>query len=189
VNSALAKTDAVLAGFDEALLLNEAGHVCEGSVENFFIVRRGEVLTPPVMDDVLEGITRATVIQLASELGYKVVERSIDRTEVYLAEEAFFCGTGFSSRRSRASIIARSAMPMVGPVTKAIRASCSSMSCADVQRVIAPGAGPCSSARGRDEHGVGRGSSAGLRQPPASRLLERRQRRAMLGLRLGQKLA
>ena len=94
VNSAMAKTDAVLAGFDEALMLNEAGHVCEGSVENLFLVRRGEVLTPAITDDVLEGITRSTLIQLAGELGYTVVERSIDRTEVYLADEAFFCGTG-----------------------------------------------------------------------------------------------
>ena len=94
VNSALAKTDAVLAGFDETLMLNEAGHVCEGSVENIFIVRRGEVVTPAITDDVLEGITRSTLIQLATELGHAVVERSIDRTEVYLADEAFFCGTG-----------------------------------------------------------------------------------------------
>jgi branched-chain amino acid aminotransferase len=94
VNSALAKTDAVLAGFDEALLLNDAGHVCEGSVANFFLVRRGEVLTPSITDDVLEGITRSTMMQLARELGHTVVERSIDRTEVYLADEAFFCGTG-----------------------------------------------------------------------------------------------
>ena len=93
VNSALAKTDAVLAGFDEALLLNDAGHVCEGSVANVFIVRRGEIVTPPITDDVLEGITRSTMMQLARELGHTVVERSIDRTEVYLADEAFFCGT------------------------------------------------------------------------------------------------
>jgi branched-chain amino acid aminotransferase len=94
VNSSLAKTDAVLAGFDEALMLNDAGHVCEGSVENLFIVRRGEILTPPITDDVLEGITRSTLMELAAQLGHKVVERSIDRTEVYLADEAFFCGTG-----------------------------------------------------------------------------------------------
>src|SRR5207244_8324254 len=93
VNSALAKTDAVLAGFDETILLNEAGHVCEGSVENLFIVRRGQVLTPPATDDVLEGITRATLMQLSrDELGQPVVERSIDRTELYLAAEAFLGG-------------------------------------------------------------------------------------------------
>ena len=95
VNSALAKTDAVLAGFDEALLLNEHGHVCEGSVENVFMLRGGVVATPPVTDDVLEGFTRATVIQLLREdLGQTVVERSIDRTELYLADEVFLTGTG-----------------------------------------------------------------------------------------------
>jgi branched-chain amino acid aminotransferase len=95
VNSALAKTDAVLAGFDEAVLLNEHGHVCEGSVANVFVARRGEIATPSRTDDVLEGITRATVIQLLrEELGRDVVERSIDRTELYLADEAFFTGTG-----------------------------------------------------------------------------------------------
>jgi branched-chain amino acid aminotransferase len=95
VNSALAKTDAVLAGFDETILLNEAGHVCEGSVANLFIIRNGIVLTPPLSDDVLEGITRSTLIHLLrEELGRTVIERSIDRTELYLAEEAFLCGTG-----------------------------------------------------------------------------------------------
>ena len=94
-NSALAKTDAVLAGFDECLMLNENGHLCEGSVENVFVVRNGVVLTPPVTDDVLEGITRATVMHLLrADLGQTVVERSIDRTEVYLADEVFFTGTG-----------------------------------------------------------------------------------------------
>lgn len=121
VNSALAKTDAVLAGFDETLMLNEAGHVCEGSVENVFIVRRGELLTPPITDDVLEGITRSTLMQLATELGHTVVERSIDRTEVYLADEAFFCGTGIQltpiTRVDHRPI--GSGVP--GPITSAIR--------------------------------------------------------------------
>lgn len=95
VNSSIAKTDAVLAGFDETIMLNEAGHVCEGSVENVFVVRGGQVLTPPVNDDILEGITRATMMQLLrEEMGQTVVERSIDRTEVYLADEVFFAGTG-----------------------------------------------------------------------------------------------
>jgi branched-chain amino acid aminotransferase len=95
VNSALAKTDAVLAGFDEALLLNEHGHVCEGSVENVFMIRNGVVVTPPITDDVLEGFTRATVMHLLREdLGQTVVERSIDRTELYLADEVFLTGTG-----------------------------------------------------------------------------------------------
>jgi branched-chain amino acid aminotransferase len=95
VNSAFIKTDAMRSGFDEAIVLNQDGHVSEGSAENFFIVRNGLLVTPPVTDNILEGITRRTVIQLArEELGMEVVERSIDRTEVYLAEEAFFCGTG-----------------------------------------------------------------------------------------------
>src|SRR5262245_6320874 len=95
LNSALAKTDAVLAGFDEALLLNEHGHVSEGSVENVFMQQGGVVVTPPVTDDVLEGFPRATAIELLREdLGQTVVERSIDRTELYLADELFLTGTG-----------------------------------------------------------------------------------------------
>ena len=95
VSSALAKSDAQLAGFDEALVLNDDGHVCEGSVENLFVVRGGVVVTPPVTQDILEGITRRTAIQLLREdLGVEVVERPIDRSEVYLAEEVFLTGTG-----------------------------------------------------------------------------------------------
>jgi branched-chain amino acid aminotransferase len=95
VNSALAKSDAQLAGFDEALVLNAAGHVCEGSAENVFVVRGGVVATPPVSEDILEGITRRSVVQLLREdLGITVVERAIDRTEVYLADEVFLTGTG-----------------------------------------------------------------------------------------------
>jgi branched-chain amino acid aminotransferase len=95
VNSALARTDAQRAGFDDALLLNRNGHVSEASVSNFFMVRHGEVVTPALTDDILEGITRRTLIGLLrDELGLTVVERSIDRTELLLAEEAFLAGTG-----------------------------------------------------------------------------------------------
>jgi len=95
VNSAFIKTDAERAGFDEALVLNQDGHICEGSAENFYMVRDGTVFTPPITDNILEGITRRTVISLLrEELGYEVVERSIDRTEIYIADEAFFSGTG-----------------------------------------------------------------------------------------------
>lgn len=95
VNSAFAKTDAQRAGFDEAIVLNHDGHVAEGSAENFFLVRNGALLTPPVTDNVLEGITRRTILQLVrDELAIPVLERSIDRTEIPLADEAFFCGTG-----------------------------------------------------------------------------------------------
>jgi branched-chain amino acid aminotransferase len=95
VNSALAKSDAQLAGFDEALVLNESGHVCEASAANVFVMRGGVAATPPVSEDILEGITRRTVIQLLREdLGVEVTERPIDRTEVYLADEVFLTGTG-----------------------------------------------------------------------------------------------
>jgi branched-chain amino acid aminotransferase len=95
INSALAKTDAQRAGFDETIMLNQDGHICEGSAENIFIIRNDAVLTPPVTDNILEGITRQTIITLLrDELSMTVVERSIDRSEIYLAQEAFFTGTG-----------------------------------------------------------------------------------------------
>ena len=94
VNSILAKTEATLAGFDEAILLNHDGHVCEGSGENIFIVMDGRLITPPLEENVLPGITRDTVVQLAaSELGLELVERRIDRSELYLADEVFLTGT------------------------------------------------------------------------------------------------
>jgi branched-chain amino acid aminotransferase len=95
VNSALVKSDAVLSGFDEAIVLNQDGHVSEGSAANFMMVRDGQLITPPVSSNLLEGITRRTIIQLArDELGLEVLERDIDRSELYIADEAFFCGTG-----------------------------------------------------------------------------------------------
>lgn len=95
VNSAFAKTDAQRAGFDEAIVLNADGHVSEGSAENFFLVKDGAAVTPPVTDNILEGVTRRTIVELMRErLDVPVVERSIDRTEITLADEAFFCGTG-----------------------------------------------------------------------------------------------
>jgi len=94
VNSALIKTDAARAGFDEALVLDQNGHVSEGSAMNIFMVRDGVVITPPVTDNILEGITRKSVMELLrNEMGLQVVERSIDRTEVAIAEELFMTGT------------------------------------------------------------------------------------------------
>ncbi len=93
-NSALIKTDAIRAGFDEALVLDQNGHVSEGTAMNVFMVRDGVLVTPPVTDNILEGITRRTVLELArEELKIPVVERSIDRTEVYICEELFLTGT------------------------------------------------------------------------------------------------
>jgi branched-chain amino acid aminotransferase len=93
-NSALIKTDAARAGFDEALVLNQNGHISEGSAMNIFIVRDGQVITPPVTDNILEGITRKTAIALIeNELGKPVIERSIDRTEIYICDELFMTGS------------------------------------------------------------------------------------------------
>ncbi len=94
VNSALIKTDAARAGFDEALVLTQDGHLSEGSAMNLFIVRDNVLITPPVTENILEGITRRTVIELAkSELKMTVVERPIDRTEIYICDELILTGT------------------------------------------------------------------------------------------------
>lgn len=93
-NSALVKTDANLSGFDEAIVLDSHGHVSEGSAMNIFMMRDGVLVTPPITDNILEGITRRSVIELAQkELGLEVVERSIDRTEVFIADEILMTGT------------------------------------------------------------------------------------------------
>ena len=95
VNTALAVEDAHEAGAEEAIFLTRDGHVSEGGSANLFMVRRGVLVTPPVSDDILEGITRETILRLAREQLEVAVEiRSIDRTELYLADEVFFCGTG-----------------------------------------------------------------------------------------------
>ncbi len=94
VNSAMASADARLSGFDEAILLNEDGHVAEGATCNIFLLRKGKLITPPVTENVLEGITRDSVMKLASsELGIDTVERPVDRSELYQCDELFFTGT------------------------------------------------------------------------------------------------
>ncbi len=93
LNSILAKTESANAGYEEAILLDERGFVCEGSGENIFCVREGELVTPPHVAGILDGISRKSVIQIARDLGYTVVERDIARSELYLAEEVFLCGT------------------------------------------------------------------------------------------------
>jgi branched-chain amino acid aminotransferase len=93
-NSAFIKTDALLSGFDEALVLNQDGHISEGSAMNVFMLRNDEVITPPLTSNILEGITRRTAMTLLrEEIGIPVVERQIDRTEVYLCDEFFMTGT------------------------------------------------------------------------------------------------
>jgi branched-chain amino acid aminotransferase len=93
LNSILAKTESAKAGYDEAILLDERGFVCEGSGENIFIVREGQLVTPPHVASILDGISRKSVIQIAGDLGYPPVERDVARAELYMAEEAFLCGT------------------------------------------------------------------------------------------------
>lgn len=93
-NSALIKTDAVRAGFDDALVLTQEGHISEGSAMNVFMVRNGTLITPPATENILEGITRRTVMELAqNELKMQVIERPIDRTEIYICDELFMTGT------------------------------------------------------------------------------------------------
>ena len=94
INSILAKTEALLAGFDEGILLNKDGTVSEGTGENLFIVIDGALHTPPISDNILTGITRDSVFQLArNELGLDIIERHISRSELYLADELFLTGT------------------------------------------------------------------------------------------------
>jgi len=94
INSAFVKDEAEEKGADEAIVLNTAGKVAEGSACNLFIVRNGTLITPPITSDILEGITRRSVMQFAQDAGIPVEQREIDRTELYIADEAFFCGTG-----------------------------------------------------------------------------------------------
>lgn len=93
ITSSLAKTEAIESGFDEAILLNAQGKVCEATGMNIFMVRNGKLITPDVDQDVLEGITRDSILVLAQELGLTVVERTVDKSELYAAEEVFLCGT------------------------------------------------------------------------------------------------
>ncbi len=122
INSSFARTEAHWNGYDEAIVLNQDGHVSEGSAENFFMIRQGKLITPSTHDNILEGVTRATVMELAKdELGLEVIERSIDRSELYLAEEAFFTGTGAQV----AAILSVDHRPLgngeIGPLTRQIQ--------------------------------------------------------------------
>jgi branched-chain amino acid aminotransferase len=121
-NSALIKTDAQLAGYDEALVLNQEGHVTEASAANLFMVRRGVVYTPPPQADVLEGIVRRALITLMrDDLGIEVVEREIDRTEIYVADEVFLCGTGVQVAAVTRVEHRPIGSGVMGPVTEAVR--------------------------------------------------------------------
>jgi branched-chain amino acid aminotransferase len=93
VNASLMKNEALQNGYDEAIALDASGHVSEGTVANLFIVRDGKLITPDMATDILEGITRNSIIEIANELGLEHEQRTIDRTELYIADEAFMCGS------------------------------------------------------------------------------------------------
>jgi branched-chain amino acid aminotransferase len=118
VNMAFQKSEAELNGFDEALVLTADGHASEASAANMFVVRDGVLLTPPVSDDILEGVTRRAVLELAEAFGVPVETRSIDRSEIYIADEMFLCGTGVQL----APVIELDHRPIaggaIGPITK-----------------------------------------------------------------------
>lgn len=121
-NSALIKSDAVLAGYDEALVLNEDGHLAEASAANLFIVRKGVVYTPPVESNVLEGIVRRSLITLMrDELGLDVIERNVDRTEVYIADEMIMCGTGVQVAAVTRVEHRAIGSGQMGPITRKVR--------------------------------------------------------------------
>jgi len=123
VNMAFQKSEAELNGFDEALVLTPDGHASEASAANMFVVRDGVLLTPPVSDDILEGVTRRAVMELAEVLGLPVEVRSIDRSEVYVADEMFLCGTGVQL----SPVVELDHRPIgsgaIGPLTKQLHAA------------------------------------------------------------------
>jgi len=121
-NSALIKSDAVLAGFDEALVLTQEGHISEGSAMNVFMVRDGSVITPPITENILEGITRRSAIELLQqEMNQPVVERPIDRTEIYLADEIFMTGTAAQVTAVTRVDYHRVGSGEMGPITSRLR--------------------------------------------------------------------
>lgn len=93
VNASLMKNEALLHGYDDAIALDQYGHVAEGTVANLFLVRGGQLITPDLSTDILEGITRDTVLTLAQDLAMPVSQRAVDRTELYIMDELFFCGS------------------------------------------------------------------------------------------------
>jgi branched-chain amino acid aminotransferase len=119
LNSGLANMEAVAHGYGEAILLNESGYVAEGSGENIFAVRDGVISTPPLSDGILEGLTRNSVIQIARDFGYTVLERSLVRTDLYVADEVFFTGT--AAELTPINSVDGRVIGTPGPVTKRLQ--------------------------------------------------------------------
>ena len=123
INSVLAKMESLKAGYDEAIMLNEAGFITDGSGENVFVVRDGLITTPPIAAGCLDGITRGTVIQLAREAGYTVREENLTRTDLYNADECFFTGTAAELTPIREVDDRTVGEGHRGPVTKELQSS------------------------------------------------------------------
>ncbi len=121
INSALAKSEALQNGFDEAIFLDERGFVSEGSAENLFFIRDREIITPSVTSAILEGITRKSIIALAQQKGYAVKEREVSRTEMYVADEVFFAGTGVQIAWLREIDYRQIGNGSIGEITKDIQ--------------------------------------------------------------------
>jgi branched-chain amino acid aminotransferase len=119
LNSGLANMEAIAHGYGEAILLNETGHVAEGSGENIFVVREGIISTPPLSDGILEGLTRNSIIQMAHDFGYTVLERSLVRTDLYVADEVFFTGT--AAELTPINSVDGRAIGAPGPVTRRLQ--------------------------------------------------------------------
>lgn len=119
ITSALAKTEAVESGFDEGILMNSQGKICEATGMNIFIIRNGKIITPGFEQDILEGITRDSVIKIAQDMGYSVIERAIDKTELFIADEVFLCGT--AAKISPVKRIENYPLPENRPITEKLR--------------------------------------------------------------------
>ncbi|ACK73157.1 branched-chain amino acid aminotransferase [Gloeothece citriformis PCC 7424] len=119
ITSALAKTEAVESGFDEAILMNSQGKVCEATGMNIFIVRNGQLITPGFEQDILEGITRHSIITIAQELNIPVKERAIDKTELFIADEVFLCGT--AAKITPVKRIENYTLPESNPITDQLK--------------------------------------------------------------------
>jgi branched-chain amino acid aminotransferase len=117
----LAKVEALKGGYDEAIMLNHAGYVTDGSGENVFIVRDGALYTPPVSAGCLDGITRDSIITIAKDQGYEVMERNLSRFDLYTADEAFFTGTAAEVAPIREVDDRALAADGRGPVTKELQ--------------------------------------------------------------------
>jgi branched-chain amino acid aminotransferase len=118
VNSSLAKVEALNAGYDEAIMLNPEGFVSECTGENIFVSRHGKLITPPLSSGALEGITQHSVMTIARDLGFEATIGVISRSDVYIAEEMFVCGT--AAEVSAVNSVDDRAIPCPGPMTKAI---------------------------------------------------------------------